>query len=123
MTDDSDKPTFTPNLVLEQGTLRNYTLHKGKKNSEGELVEDPAIELRIRFPVDRVERYLGLLTKVWKLEKGLTAGLAFVEQMELMARKETAEKNGSGPAPDQGGLTPIDGKRGKKKREKEGAAT
>lgn len=119
---EDDKPEFTPNLVIEQGTLRNYTLHKGKKNAEGDIVEDPAIELRIRVPVDRVERYLGVLTKVWKLEKGLTLGLAFVEQLELMARKDTAEKNGHGPA--AGGLTPIEGgKKGPSKKKRDTVTT
>jgi hypothetical protein len=114
-------PAFEPNLVIEQGTLRNYTLHKGKKNADGEIVEDPAIELRIRVPVDRVERYLGVLTKVWKLEKGLTLGLAFIEQLEHRMADAVAA---NGHAPATSGLTPIEGgKKGPSRKKRDTVTT
>lgn len=118
--DKEEKPMFDPNVVLEQATLQTFAPRKGRKDSEGNETEPPTFVLTFRVPVDRIERYLGVLTRAWKNERGITLGLAFVEQLELLARKEAADKNGGGPA--TGGLTPIEGGKGKKKsREKEGA--
>lgn len=98
---------FTPKFVLEGGAIHTYSPVKGKKNREGDEVEDAMIGITIRVPVREMVRYMGLITRLWNTETPVALGLMYVEPAEQRKHglAEQASQNGSGPQ--SGGLEPI----------------
>ena len=117
---ETEKPEFKANLVIEDadGALISIQIKRPRPVAGGDEVSKTV--LAFEFKTTSIDRYVGILARLLRKDRPVTVGLAFVEQLELM-RKESAEQNGHGPA--TGGLTPIEGGKGSKKksREKEGA--
>jgi len=113
---DSDKKEFKPSLVLEDGALLSIQIKKPKETADGTELKPSKTVLAIEFDTQFIERYFGVLARLLRKDRPVTAGFAFVEQLEL----PKASQNGSGPAPTGLEPIPIDGKRSKK-RHKEGA--
>ena len=114
MTDEKDRPPFKPSLVFEGGGLIAIQIKKPKENADGNEITPSKTVLAFQFDTEDIEKYFGVLARLLRRDRPVAAGLAFVEQLELMARKESAEQNGHGPA--TGGLTPIEGGKGSKKK-------
>ena len=116
---ETEKPEFKANLVIEDadGALISIQIKRPRPVAGGDEVSKTV--LAFEFKTTSIDRYVGILARLLRKDRPVTVGLAFVEQLELP--KATAEQNGHGPA--TGGLTPIEGGKGSKKksREKEGA--
>lgn len=116
---DSDKmAAFKPTLVLDEGEIISIQIKRPKRNGEGDETSPAKGVIAFEFDMDRLVQYVGSLSRILKRSRGVQLGLSFVEQLELEARKETAQQNGSGPKAT--GLEPIapgNGTKPTKKRE------
>lgn len=110
-------PPFEPTLVVDEGTVISIQIKRPKRTKDGDETEPAKAIVAFEFDIDRVDRYLRVLSSLLKRERGVQLGMKFVEQLEHRLA-EAAGKNGHGPAPDQGGglePIPIASKRGRKK--------
>ncbi len=104
---------FKPNLVLEDGHVLSIQLKKPK----GPECDVAKTVIAFEFDTERLERYFALLSKLQRRDRPVALGFSFVEQLELPKEEPKAEQNGHGPA--TGGLTPIEGGKGPKKKARE----